>query len=449
MQNYDQKELTFSVANNAVTHLGRNLYSSAPPALAELVANSYDAYATNVIISIKENDNSLVIADNGKGLNFEEFESKYVTIGTKKQDEIPFKGMDKREPMGQKGIGKLSAFSLGEEYVVYSKTLDSKQWLSFELKYEDMIESGSKHTTTVSLLEKLPDELSEFQIFESGFIIHCKKLRKKLTKRTRDSVILQLSRRFYLTQDDFSIVYDDKIVSLETNFYYQNLEYVIYFGYSNDEINNIFKDNVIKKEKFQGDSNILCFIEDNGIKGWVGSVSKPKELKENTDNIIVYSNGKIADEDILKGKTEARIAKSYMVGEIQANYFIDLEDPITSSRQGLDDSVSEVKDFINTIENIRKYFIGKWDVFRTSVAVEKLPEKIQKNQSYQSWLNTLTPDQKKLNGKLLTLFSAKIDEPVEHDDSYYEEVNSMITAIASVINNIETDELIKIINGKL
>lgn len=70
--------LKFSIANNAVTHLGRNLYSTTPPALAELVANSYDAYATRVDIHLS--DDSISIVDNGKGLSLEELENKLSLI---------------------------------------------------------------------------------------------------------------------------------------------------------------------------------------------------------------------------------------------------------------------------------------------------------------------------------------------------------------------------------
>ncbi|EAJ1652277.1 ATP-binding protein, partial [Campylobacter jejuni] len=42
--------IEFSIANKAVNHLGRKLYNSNPPAIAELIANSYDAYATQVDI---------------------------------------------------------------------------------------------------------------------------------------------------------------------------------------------------------------------------------------------------------------------------------------------------------------------------------------------------------------------------------------------------------------
>ncbi|CAM3258350.1 hypothetical protein GHI93_00010 [Lactococcus hircilactis] len=438
-----KNKLIFSIANNAVTHLGRNLYSSMPPALAELVANSYDAYATQVIIDLCD-DNSMIIADNGKGLSFEEFESKYVTIGNKKQEEKIFGNFPKRNPMGEKGIGKLAAFSLGEEYSVYSKTLNSNQWISFTLSYKDMIESGEQHETDTIMLESLPENLAKFQTFKSGFIVHCKKLRKNPTKATKDSTVLQLSRRFYLNQENFSVQYDGEEIPLKTNFYYQNLEYLIYFGYSEQEINDIFDSNV-EKEKFKGVSSVLNFIEANNIKGWIGSVGKPKDLKENTDNIIVYTNGKVADEDILKNKKEARIAKSYIVGEIQADYFSNLDDPITSSRQGLDDSLEEVEAFIDNVEGIRRDFINKWNDFRKRNMVEKLPNRIKENESYKDWLSNLSPTQRDLNGKLLNLFSSKLDDD-ENEES--EEVDSMVTAIASVINNVETDELLQTLKSE-
>lgn len=75
--------LKFSIANNAVTHLGRNLYSTTPPALAELVANSYDAYATAVNINLS--NESISIIDNGKGLSIKELETKHAIIGSEKQ----------------------------------------------------------------------------------------------------------------------------------------------------------------------------------------------------------------------------------------------------------------------------------------------------------------------------------------------------------------------------
>ena len=117
--------LTFSIANNAVTHLGRNLYSTTPPALAELVANSYDAYATEVNI-VLSND-AISIIDNGKGLDFQEFESKYSRIGSIKQREEPFNGLAERKPMGKKGIGNIL-------YILRPETKTDGWFLHYNIK---------------------------------------------------------------------------------------------------------------------------------------------------------------------------------------------------------------------------------------------------------------------------------------------------------------------------
>ena len=151
--------LKFSIANNAVTHLGRNLYSTTPPALAELVANSYDAYATAVNINLS--NESISIIDNGKGLSIKELETKYAIIGSEKQKEVPFNNLTERKPMGKKGIGKLAAFSLGDVYTVYSKSVGQTGWLTFTLNYKEMT-SKNDYDVEVKKTE-LPEEFLEYK----------------------------------------------------------------------------------------------------------------------------------------------------------------------------------------------------------------------------------------------------------------------------------------------
>ena len=43
-----EKQLIMSFEANTLQHLGVKLYSTIPPALAELIANSYDACVTEV-----------------------------------------------------------------------------------------------------------------------------------------------------------------------------------------------------------------------------------------------------------------------------------------------------------------------------------------------------------------------------------------------------------------
>ena len=433
--------LTFSIANNAVTHLGRNLYSTTPPALAELVANSYDAYATEVNI-VLSND-AISIIDNGKGLDFQEFESKYSRIGSIKQREEPFNGLAERKPMGKKGIGKLAAFSLGSRYTVYSKTRDKDRWLVFTLQYQDMINS---ETYPVEVEETdLPEKFAAYSGYQSGFIVDITDIRRKITAATRENIKIQLSRRFYINQakSSFLLKVDGEELKLDSNSYYDKLQYMVYFGYENEETLREKFPNVILEEYQQIDTIKKYFCSQN-IKGWIGTTYKPKDLKNNEGasfaNIIILANGKIADEDILKSKPNARIANNYIVGEIEADEFIEkLNDPITSSRQGLDDSISEVEELINYLDSVRKYVIERWDYMRQNNAIANLPERIKNNPSYKDWLERLTDPQKKINNKLLDLLSSKLDDEISVDATA---VDSMVTSISSVINNIEADDLI-------
>lgn len=441
--------LKFSIANNAVTHLGRNLYSTTPPALAELVANSYDAYATRVDIHLS--DDSISIVDNGKGLSLEELENKYAIIGSEKQMEIPFNGLSERKPMGKKGIGKLAAFSLGDEYTVYSKNSGSKKWINFTLKYRDMISSDSYEANIEQV--DLPSEFSKYESYSSGFIVKITNTRRKVTNATINNIKTQLSRRFYIDQIkmNFDLYINNTKLELDSNSYYGKIEYLFYFGdFSVEGLEHKFP-NLKYFEEYNKNKGIKNYFFDTKISGWIGTATKPKDLKNEDSasfaNIIVLANGKIADEDILKSKANARIANSYIVGEIKADDFIDgLNDPITSSRQGLDDSIPQVEELINNLDTIRDYVIEQWGYKRREGMVDNLPKRIKENQSYKDWLASLSKNQKDINNKLLELLSTRLDDDTDLDEKA---VDSMITSIAGVINNLEGDDLIKTFDSEL
>ena len=56
---------------NTIDHLGIKLYSKFPPVIAELISNSYDADAENVVIEIDYNNKIVTVTDDGIGMNHE------------------------------------------------------------------------------------------------------------------------------------------------------------------------------------------------------------------------------------------------------------------------------------------------------------------------------------------------------------------------------------------
>lgn len=115
----NEHKFQMSINLQVLNHLGLNLYSNTSAVLSEVVANAWDADATEVHINIT-NDN-IIITDNGNGMNLTDINDKYLTVGYQKRSENGYSIKFSRPVMGRKGIGKLSLFSIANVVDVYSK----------------------------------------------------------------------------------------------------------------------------------------------------------------------------------------------------------------------------------------------------------------------------------------------------------------------------------------
>ncbi len=67
-----ERPLIMKISLSALEHLGMNLYSNVPAVLSEIVANSWDADATKVIVKLDNNAEKIEITDNGTGMTRDE-----------------------------------------------------------------------------------------------------------------------------------------------------------------------------------------------------------------------------------------------------------------------------------------------------------------------------------------------------------------------------------------
>ena len=72
-------ELQFKISSALKDLVGKDLITSDNIAIFELVKNSYDAYASKVVITFS--DDKITIADNGKGMTFDEIQDKWLFVG--------------------------------------------------------------------------------------------------------------------------------------------------------------------------------------------------------------------------------------------------------------------------------------------------------------------------------------------------------------------------------
>lgn len=90
-----------------IEHLGVKMYSTLPPALAELISNSYDADSPGVVVEfteINKTPKSIVIKDEGEGMSLDDIQNKFLVIGRNRRNDDGDKPSDKfsRLPTGKK-----------------------------------------------------------------------------------------------------------------------------------------------------------------------------------------------------------------------------------------------------------------------------------------------------------------------------------------------------------
>ena len=76
-----EPKFQMSINLQVLNHLGLNLYSNTSAVLSEVVANAWDADATEVNIQI--DGDTISITDNGIGMNLADINNKYLTVDCK------------------------------------------------------------------------------------------------------------------------------------------------------------------------------------------------------------------------------------------------------------------------------------------------------------------------------------------------------------------------------
>lgn len=119
-------DLSITVLGRTLEHLGVQMYKRRDTAIAELVANCWDAGASTVDIRIPEahdydpDQSTIVITDDGDGMTAAQVQQEYLVVGRNRRQKGGGTGSKSRPVMGKKGIGKLAGFGLASEVEVYT-----------------------------------------------------------------------------------------------------------------------------------------------------------------------------------------------------------------------------------------------------------------------------------------------------------------------------------------
>ena len=131
------EKLVMTFEANTIKHLGVKMYSNMPPALAELIANAYDACATEVHVCLYDGaEKKVIVEDNGIGMSFDQVNNYFLRIGRNRREENQESQCD-RVPTGKKGLGKLALFGIGD--TINITTSQGEDGVSFNLDWNEIL----------------------------------------------------------------------------------------------------------------------------------------------------------------------------------------------------------------------------------------------------------------------------------------------------------------------
>ncbi len=171
-------------------------------ALTELVANAWDAGASQVDITIPEElGNLLIVKDNGAGLTYEEFQDRWRKLSYNrlrhqgKKVEFP-PGIDgNRIAFGRNGIGRHGLLCFNDEYTVVT------------------VKNGKRHTFDIDSIKQDPIHIKSQQTEDVETKEHGVLLRTVVQEHlpNPDGILEVLSSRF-VTDPKFSVFVNNKKV---------------------------------------------------------------------------------------------------------------------------------------------------------------------------------------------------------------------------------------------
>jgi len=375
----DKKQpFTFEISLSVLNHLGRSLYRSFATVLGEAISNSWDADAKNVYIYLDCSHNSFFIKDDGSGMTADDFQNKFLRIGYSKRKDGTKLSPVGRPFIGRKGIGKLALLSCAEKITVISK-VEGGSYVGGVIDNSKLDEAITEDLTPKQypLGEWNSKGFTRYtKRHPHGSIIHFEGVKEGirgsfsfLTK------IIALYFRFSLLDSDFNIFLDDeKITYKDLSDLADKTQFLWTIGDRKDPyvdaLRGRFSDSPADHEQKA--------LKVADVQGFIASVEKPRDLAimttEERVGIDLFVNGRLRERDILKRIPTARLAESYLYGQIHFDALDDATDRFTSSREGI---VADDPKYGKFLERFRKTIlkiVEDWDRWRIKHREEGDPD---------------------------------------------------------------------------
>ena len=370
-----------TISLNVLEHLGINLYSNVPAVLAETVANAWDADASTVHVNWEE-DGAIVIQDDGIGMTLEDLVLRFLIVGYNRRHAQPGLTNKGRRPMGRKGIGKLSLFSIAR--VIDVETAKDGFKNAFRLDVEK-IRDEIRRAGGAGIYNAEPRSTKSID-FTNGTRLTLRNLRRRQSIRTTTGLKRRVARRFSIigAEQGFRVVVNEDEITPTDRDYYGKIRYIWTYG---DQEHVMSQCNVEEHE------DRTDYASPNGglsVAGWLAAVRRVRDLKDedgagsdrgdNLNRIAIFVRGKLAQEDMLADLSERGVYASYLIGELHVDDFdqydgpgtdtLEDDDATTSSRQRIVEDDERYRNLQDIVWRELKHIQKRWKELRSDEGVK-------------------------------------------------------------------------------
>ncbi|MGM8939725.1 ATP-binding protein [Psychrobacter glaciei] len=312
--------MKFKTSSGIKSIVGKDLITDRYVAIFELVKNSYDARATEVIVSFNTSNDSaegigslddgkIYIVDNGVGMSKDDLDNKWLRLAySDKQegsleeedaDKNSFREIKNRVLVGSKGIGRFSSDSLGSVITIRTKVNYENIEHQLTVNWDDFDRDLKTLFEDVSVEYKESSQLSRSNI-DSYTIIEISNLRNSWTEEQLDGVTEKLRRLKNPFIED-----DDLDIYCGVNIFILNQKY------------NLNKSNLIY-------SNIANVLKEKSIN-ITASINRSNEGEYKT-TIALHDRGNLvyivekSDDSILTHVDEIEISVNYLTTSAKSTF---------------------------------------------------------------------------------------------------------------------------------
>ena len=391
-----EKQLFLEFHGRVIEHLGIQMYQSPVNAIAELVANAWDADATEVEIRLPETvtdaDATFVIRDNGVGMTFAECQDFFLAVGRNRRgDAEEERTAGDRPVLGRKGIGKFAGFGIAGLMTVETVSGVTGERTVFRLDL-DVLTADDERRATPKEVDVVaygpPDERRKEQrgtsITLSRLTIH----RAPSADRFRTS----MARRFLLHQGQAEFDVSVQGEPLPPSYDAAGFEY----QFPKDLLERI------EGVEVDDDGWGIETVEGREIR-WRFLFHKDTIDEEELRGVAVFAGGKLAQRpfffNLTRGLTGQHGAE-YLAGQVVADFIDRLPaDLIATERQRVNWNRDETNDLLVWGQRRLRKVFRVWAHLRAEKKRKRLEDKLA---GFSDRLGLLPKHERKIVKRALT-----------------------------------------------